>query len=98
MYVCYKVYKAESKRDKLENLIMFFPVNNKTLVENVCESEIQTLGRLNLKLYKKYLKDKLWFDLTWEFPVNSLDSPVQQKAAPLLNPAGCCYSGPDLSD
>ena len=50
MYVCYKVYKAESKRDELENSNMFFPVNNKTLVGNVCESEIQTLGRLNLIL------------------------------------------------
>lgn len=36
--------------------------------------------------------------LTSESPVCSLDSPENHTAASLLNPAGCCYSGPDLSD
>uniref|UniRef100_A0A3Q2GD76 HAT C-terminal dimerisation domain-containing protein n=1 Tax=Cyprinodon variegatus TaxID=28743 RepID=A0A3Q2GD76_CYPVA len=33
-----------------------------------------------------------------EFPVCSLDSSVQKTAAPLQNPAACCYSDPALSD
>ena len=36
--------------------------------------------------------------LTWESPVCSLDSPEDLSAAPLLNPAERCHSGPDLSD
>ena len=36
--------------------------------------------------------------LTWVSPADSVDSPVQQTAASLLNPAGRCYSGPDVSD
>ena len=35
--------------------------------------------------------------LTSESPVYSGDSPVQQRAASLLNPSGHCYSGPALS-
>ena len=37
-------------------------------------------------------------ELTSEFSVYSLDSPVQQREASLLNQTACCYSGPDLSD
>lgn len=48
MYVCHKVYKPESKKDKLENSNIFFPVNNKTLLENICQSEILTLEKLDL--------------------------------------------------
>ena len=35
--------------------------------------------------------------LTSESPVYSGDSPVQQRAASLLNPSGHCYSDPALS-
>ena len=48
MYVCHKVYEPESKKDKLENSNIFFPVNNKTLLENICQSEILTLEKLDL--------------------------------------------------
>ena len=41
---------------------------------------------------------KGWWILTWEFPVYSVDSAVQQKVASLPNPSGCCYSGPALSE
>ena len=40
---------------------------------------------------------KTW-SLTSESPVYSLDSPENHTAASLLNPSGCCYSGPDVSD
>ena len=37
-------------------------------------------------------------ELTSESPVYILDSPVQNTAASLLNPAACCHSGPDVLD
>ena len=36
--------------------------------------------------------------LTLESQVDSLDSPIQNTAASLLNHSGCCNSGPDVSD
>ena len=40
----------------------------------------------------------MWGKLTWESPVYSVDSPVQQRAASFQNPADHCYSVPALSD
>ena len=52
---------------------------------------------MNLSIYGKESSTD-WSILTWEFPVYSVDSPVQQTAASQLDPAGRCYSGPVLSD
>lgn len=41
---------------------------------------------------------KKWSQQTWEFPVYSVDSSVQQREEPVLHSAGCFYSGPALSD
>ena len=61
----------------------------------MCVSNVWTC---EVKERRQCFDNKQEVDLTWELPVHSVDSPVQQTAASLLNPAGCCYSGPALSD
>ena len=60
---------------------------------DMCERELNS----NVKeITKNKLRQTMNF-LTWEIQVYIVDSPVQQTDASLLNPAGCCYSGPVLS-
>ena len=62
------------------------------------QSRTVTIQINNDPIRKSWKSEEGFKNLTSESPVDSLDSPVQNTAASLLNPAGCCSSDPVLSD
>lgn len=61
------------------------------------------LSKVNMKSKQlkqcnfEFMSLTVWWTLTLELPVCSVDSAVQLTGVSLLNPAGRCYSGPALS-